>query len=195
MPSYLGKYQGAAKDREKKLRRAINSVVNQSYPNWELIIVADGCQKTVGIVKSYKDPRIKGFLIPKQAKWDGTQRNAGIYKSTKDWIIYLDTDDLYEPDYLENLNKEMTTHDWYYVDDIYYEPIGKKWFRNNTSLEFTRCGTSSIIHKRSLGVFWARGNTYAHDWVFISRLMKFDNFAKLNALGYKVMHVPFKYDL
>jgi len=195
MPSYLGKYPNSARYRDKKIRRAIDSVLKQSYPNWELIVVADGCPKTVEIVKTYKDPRIKGFLIQKQMRWDGSQRNTGISRATKDYIIYLDVDDMYEPDYLENLNKEITGHDWYFVDDIWYNTREKEFKRNACELELTRCGTSNVFHRRDLGVFWARGNTYQHDWLFINRLMKFDNFAKLNTIGYKVMHVPLQYDL
>jgi len=195
MPSYLGRYKLAARNREKKIFRAIDSVLAQTYPNWELIIVADGCQRTVELVKRYTDKRIKGYLVPKQMIWDGTPRNTGIYKATKQWIIYLDIDDMYVSDYLENINKQITTHDWYYCDDIWWDRNKKDWFRNNCTLELTRCGTSNIIHKQNLGVYWSRGSTYLHDWVFINRLMEYKNNAKLDVAGYKVMHAPLMYDL
>jgi len=52
MPSYMGDYGGrygdAAKDRERKLERAIDSVFGPgSIDNFELIVVADGCERTM----------------------------------------------------------------------------------------------------------------------------------------------------
>ena len=55
MPSYLGAYKKAAKDRDRKIVRAINSVVKQTYKDWELIVIADGCNKTVDIVQKITD--------------------------------------------------------------------------------------------------------------------------------------------
>ena len=48
MPSFLGEYSRAAQNREDKIVRAIDSCLDQEY--YELIIIADGCQKTVDIV-------------------------------------------------------------------------------------------------------------------------------------------------
>ena len=48
MPSFLGEYSRAAQNREEKIVRSIDSCLDQM--DFELIIVADGCQKTVEIV-------------------------------------------------------------------------------------------------------------------------------------------------
>ena len=68
MPSYLGEYKRAAKDRDTKIVRAIESVLKQSHEDWELIIISDGCEKTVEIVKPffYKHlPRCQRVLVTK----------------------------------------------------------------------------------------------------------------------------------
>ena len=99
MPSYLGDYPNSATDKEDKLIRAIESVLQQTYKNWELIIIADGCDKTINLLKKYfktidKNKDIVLYLVPKQKIWSGV-RNFGIQKATGDYIIYLDIDDYY----------------------------------------------------------------------------------------------------
>ncbi len=196
MPSYLGRYKGAARHRDKKIVRAINSVINQTYPYWELIVVADGCQQTVDIVRKFTDSRIRGFLIPKQAIWDGSQRNTGISKARGEYIIYLDIDDMYDPDYLKGLSEEMDDRlDWYWMDDIIWDKNIGKLRRQDNALELTRCGTSSIMHRRDLDIYWGRNSTYLHDWVMIQRLMQNPNHRKLKTAGYCIMHMPYMYDV
>lgn len=82
----------------------INSVINQTYENWELIIVDDGSSdSSVEIIKSYcdKDERIKLFLH------EGSQNKGlketlllGVEKSTGDWVAFLESDDFFKPDNL-----------------------------------------------------------------------------------------------
>ena len=63
MPSYLATYPGAANNREGKLVRAVNSVIEQSFPDWELHVVADGCKRTLEIMEQFTDKRIKVWYI------------------------------------------------------------------------------------------------------------------------------------
>jgi len=186
LQSYLGEYQGCASDRENKLRRAINSVINQTYKDWELLVISDGCPKTIQIASEFRGVRI--FVLPKQKLWTGVLRNVGISKATKKYIMYLDSDDMYTPTYLKDLN--LKNRDWYFVDDIVWEDgfVKRKCYMDQKF----QCGTSNIIHK-DLGIKW--GDTYLHDWDFIQRLRAFKNHKILNVAGYKVMHIPKKYDI
>ena len=84
------------------IAESIKSVLSQSYPYWELIIVDDGStDKTKDIVQSFvaKDTRIKYLWQPngKQAK----ARNTGIEHASGEWIAFLDSDDLWMPSKLE----------------------------------------------------------------------------------------------
>lgn len=87
----------------KYLEDAINSVLSQSYQDWELIIVDDGSSdNSIEIIKSYceKDERIKlfGNVTNKGLK---ESLLVGLEQATGDWIAFLESDDIFEPDNLE----------------------------------------------------------------------------------------------
>ncbi len=107
MPSYLSMFASCAKDRENKFKRAVNSVLNQDYPFFELIIISDGCQKTIDILhemnNNYELHSTRLVKVAKQKLWGGI-RNFGIDRSQNDFIIYLDTDDLFTEKYLSEQN-------------------------------------------------------------------------------------------
>ena len=108
MPSYLGSYKKAAKDRDNKIVRAIQTVRNQTYEDWELIIIADGCNRTVEIVQRIvdicQDDRIKLLYIDKQPTWSGTVRNTGLRDARGEYACYLDIDDVFQRDHLLELS-------------------------------------------------------------------------------------------
>jgi len=199
MPSYLGEYKRAAKDRDTKIVRAIESVLKQSHEDWELIIISDGCEKTVEIVKPffYKHlPKIRLLQIEKQKVWSGAVRNAGIFKATGDVICYLDIDDYFGDDHLKILNDNFGDSDWIWFDYLSYN-IAKKCFDTYESDIFKqgRCGTSSVAHRRSMNIYW-RNNTYLHDWVLINQLRsKSRKFHKIPTSQYCVCHVPLILDV
>lgn len=197
MPSYLGDYPNSATDKEDKLIRAIESVLQQTYKNWELIIIADGCDKTINLLKKYfktidKNKEIVLYLVPKQKIWSGV-RNFGIQKATGDYIIYLDIDDYYSKDYLFNLSNEITNNDWYFVHDIKLQ--GNEFKKSYCDIKLGKCGTSNIIHKRKLNIKWAKSD-YTEDYRFIQQLKSLSNdYKELTTAGYYVCHIPRKYDI
>jgi glycosyltransferase involved in cell wall biosynthesis len=84
------------------LPRAINSVVRQTYVNWELIIVDDGStDDTKTIVEQYSDPRIKYFF--QENAGQSAARNTGMRNATGEWLAYLDSDDELLPLYMETM--------------------------------------------------------------------------------------------
>ena len=86
---------------EKYLRDAIDSVISQTYKNWELIFWDNQSKdKSSEIFKSYKDKRLKYFLANQHTSLYKA-RNLAIEKSKGDYIAFLDTDDLWEKDKLE----------------------------------------------------------------------------------------------
>lgn len=92
-------------NRENMVGRAIESILNQTYQNFEFIIVDNGSTDQSGeIADSYaeKDCRIKVIHIPKSNI--GTGRNTGLDMSKGDYVTFIDDDDTAEPDMLEFLH-------------------------------------------------------------------------------------------
>jgi len=87
---------------ERWISRAIKSVINQTYTNWELLIVdSDSSDNTGKIATSFAniDPRIKYFNVPNVGA--SGARNAAIKKSSGKLIAYLDADDEYLAEHIE----------------------------------------------------------------------------------------------
>ncbi len=88
---------------EKFLGLTINSVLNQSYKNWELILVDDSStDKTIELIGSYQKKHPNILLIQNTTNQGaGVSRNKGITAAKGDFIAFLDADDLWKPNKLE----------------------------------------------------------------------------------------------
>ncbi len=192
IPSFLGSYPGAASLRDEKILRAIDSVIQQSFTDWEAIIIADGCDKTMEIVSQYKDSRIKSEKIDKAPLWSGEPRNRGIELSEKEYIVYLDIDDWLGPDHLKIIHGQLKDYDWVYFNDIVFRD---DWTTRHCDISsIGKCGTSNICHK-DIGARW-RHTGYAHDYYFIGDLRTVShNYSRIEMPQYYVMHMPNFYDL
>ncbi len=83
------------------LREAIDSVLTQTFPDWELIAWDDrSSDSSAAVVASYKDSRVHYFLSPDDAPL-GKARNDAIQHATGEWIAFLDQDDIWLPQKLE----------------------------------------------------------------------------------------------
>lgn len=89
-----------------QLAQSVESVVNQRYPHWELVIVNDGSvDNTRQVAEEYavKDSRILVVNQPNRGCVLATQ--AGIEASSGDYVVCLDAGDRYEPEYLWKVNQ------------------------------------------------------------------------------------------
>ena len=200
MASFLGEYPGCAQNRVSKFIRSVKSFLEQTYQNKELIIVSDGCDITESVYKENfsNNQNIIFEKLPKDVLFGGKIRNKGIELSTGDWICYLDTDDFLSKDHLQLISNQISDEfDWYFADDYLvteYENSDQfKYVLRENIIAPNRIGTSSIIHRRNLDVYWTDG--YAHDWRFV-----FDLFRKTNKVNkiiakYNVCHIPNRMDL
>ena len=91
-----------AYNRETYIRESIDSVLAQSFTDFELIVVDDGStDATAAIVESYTDRRIR--LIRQSNGGVSVARNTGLEAARGRFITFLDSDDLYYPDFLNTL--------------------------------------------------------------------------------------------
>ena len=88
------------------LPKAIESVLNQTYTDWELIIVDDGStDNTKKVVSQYGDSRIT-YIYQENAERSAA-RNNGITHSVGEYVLFLDSDDYYLSNFLADLNLEI----------------------------------------------------------------------------------------
>lgn len=89
------------------ISESIESVIKQTYKNWELIIVDDcSTDDTKDLLKKYKDQRIKYFINEKNSGAALT-RNKALREAQGEWIAFLDSDDLWAPEKIEHQIKFM----------------------------------------------------------------------------------------
>ncbi len=87
--------------------QAIESVLAQTYSNWELLVVDDdSTDETGAIVQSYIDSRIQYIRVERIGSPSGV-RNVGLKASQGELISFLDADDLYYPNALDMLSKAL----------------------------------------------------------------------------------------
>lgn len=88
---------------EKYIRRCMESVVNQSYKNLEIIVVNDATNdRSMDLVEKIKDERIK-ILNHSKNQGLAKSRNDGILASSGEYLIFLDSDDYLDLNFVENL--------------------------------------------------------------------------------------------
>ncbi len=91
------------------IQRAIDSILAQTYPIAELIVIDDGSTDDgPALVQAYDDPRIR--LIAQTNQGPGAARNRGLAESQSDLVAFLDGDDEWLPDFLERGTAALAAH-------------------------------------------------------------------------------------
>ena len=115
---------------EKYLQRCLDSVVRQTYPYTEIILVDDGSTDNSGkICDQYADSFDNVFSIHKKND-DAEARNYGVEKATGEWIAFVDSDDYVEDSYIKNM---VELQKKYACDMVVTKAF--RQFSNNENLE------------------------------------------------------------
>ena len=121
-------------NKEFFLEETINSVLNQSYNNWKLLIIDDcSIDNSKKIIQKFtKNNKIK-IIYLKKNKGVSFARNLGIRLSNSKYISFLDSDDLWTPNKLKDQVgfMEKNNYDFTYTDYTpFFEKNKKKTFKN-----------------------------------------------------------------
>lgn len=85
------------------LEDTINCVLNQTFQDWEWLLTDDqSTDRSVAIIQQFSDPRIKLISADKNGG-AGHARNLSLREATGDYITFLDADDFWEPNFLEEM--------------------------------------------------------------------------------------------
>ena len=169
-------------NKKEYILRAINSVLRQSYSEFELIIVDDGSTDgSVDIVRSVTDKRVR--LYSQKNAGVSAARNFGVKNAKADWVGFLDADDEYEPEFITEVvlfiekNKE---HSLSMVGANYY--IGSKsciagdinlksgiyeYFNLFNNMQSPNNSSSTIVNKKMFNEVngFPEGVKLFEDWV------------------------------
>lgn len=171
-------------NRSNLLVNTVNSVLSQTYPHFEVIIVDDGSTDDTGQVvqKTYpNDPNVRYFF--KQNEERGAARNFGLKHAKGNYALFFDSDDFMHNNHLEALNKNInklgkvnliaTKHDWEHnkkrkpstIQKVFEGWYGKELFLDGNGLACNFCvkrdnpGMKLFREQRELVTM--------EDWIFL----------------------------
>ena len=186
---------------EEYIEAAIQSVILQSYPSWELLIVNDGStDRTEDVVRTFRDRRISYFRQNNEGV--SAARNAGLEKSKGEYICFLDSDDVLSPDSLiarvlffqNNPSVDFVDGTIYLTEKQIHitRQIWKPSFRGVPTRELVRlkdtcfATNSWMIRAQAIGnVRFRKGVTHGEDLIFLAEI-SFDRY-------YDFVSVPILY--
>ncbi len=157
----------------KYLNKCINSLLNQTLEDIEIILINDGStDESDSIIKKYKDKRIK--YIHKKNEGIGKTRNLGIEIASGEYLSFIDSDDYVGADFCEKMynkaikdNCDIVICDFYKDIDSTLEYIKIESFKDNSLnknpniLNIVNLGPCNKIYKRNL--FENRNNRFVEN--------------------------------
>ncbi|EOU3901111.1 TPA: glycosyltransferase family 2 protein [Proteus mirabilis] len=190
---------------KKYLERAVNSVLNQSYKNVEIIIVNDGSSDdTLSIIKKLSVLHKEIIFFSHENQGISKTRNKGIELAKGKYICFLDSDDTYEPDFLMMLLKETEENniDFSYClfnkvfDNNDIRP-SKEYIDNNTIINFLNFDYFDIcclfLKKQFIEKHQIKFDTnmiVGEDVWFILQSLYLGKYTCVNEYLYNYYHIP-----
>ena len=163
------------------LDKSINSVINQTYKFWKLIIIDDNSNdQSKNILKKYKkNKKIKIFYLKKN-KGPSYCRNFGLKNSKSNYVCFLDSDDFWEKKKLEKQLSFIIKKKYNFIySDYYFQFRNKKYLTSITSFfnydKFifnSAINTSTIMINKKILKGITFKNTQFEDYIFKCDILK-----------------------
>lgn len=145
---------------ENYVKKCLDSVINQTYNNLEIIIINDGSKdNTLNILNNYKNKDKRIVIIDKENEGQAIARNIALTKATGDFVTFVDSDDYIELDYIEKFIELARKKDYdvsvcnHNLVNENYENIGTQSFNkvSDAKINFilTQCGPLGKMFKLS----------------------------------------------
>jgi glycosyltransferase involved in cell wall biosynthesis len=115
-------------NKETTILKTLDSVLAQTYPHFEVVVVDDGStDRSAELVTSLADSRIRYFK--KENGGPSSARNLGVEKAEKEWLLFLDADDLLLGNALETFEKVIarTEGAGIFAANFYWVKKQAKW--------------------------------------------------------------------
>lgn len=189
-----------AYDASQYIKESIDSVLAQTYQNWELLIVDDcSTDKTAEVVALFNDRRIMLYKTPRNSG-AGIARNIGICKAKGRYIAFIDGDDWWYPEKLEKQLAFMQQHHyeftctWYEDSDINLTPYHVSRPHDKQDFAYMRCGnevgTPGVIYDAArIGKIFMPEYHRGEDWTtWLNILQKVDYLHVCPFVSFKYRH-------
>lgn len=165
MPSY---------NTAKYIAESIESIMNQTYPYWELIIVDDcSTDNTDSVVENYlSDTRIR-YLKNKKNSGAAISRNYALREAKGKWIAFLDSDDVWLPEKLETQIAFMLENDYKFTCTDYRIRLNGTW------LPYIYTSPKVITRRKLFNYCYFSTITVIYDREFVG-LVQIENLRKNN---------------
>ena len=190
-------------NRPDYLREAIQSVVNQTMKDWELILMNDGGVDVRDVVSQFDDRRIRYYHDPVNRGF-AFRLNEGLKRAAGEYIAYLGDDDLFYPNHFEVLSKALDENpdigavysDLYAVQFIKDETNGKRYrlnkfiqvsrdYNRDFMFHFNHTLHVSLMHRKDLALRvggYDENVTVLIDWNITRKLTFFTDFKYVPAV-------------
>ncbi len=123
----------AAYNCDKYINQCIDSLLNQNFKNFEIIVVDDGStDRTYSILNEYKTKNKNLYIYRQKNKYAGVARNNGLSRAKGEYVLFLDADDFFEPNMLMLAYQRAKSVD---ADIVVFK--GREY--NDVTKEFKNC--------------------------------------------------------
>jgi glycosyltransferase involved in cell wall biosynthesis len=168
-------------NRQAELDRALKSIMDQSYPRIEIIVVNDGTADIGDIVEFHRHKRKIVYVKHDRNRGAGAARNTGLMQARGEYIAYLDDDDCYLPGHIATLANHLVQH----PELIAAYTLANQVINDSRQVTFNQAFSRGrllisnyipslcIMHRRSIleqSGYWDEELGTLEDWEFLVRL-------------------------